>query len=353
MKNVEKQKYLLWEPGEYHYAKAGAFVPFIMAAIHEDEEIRPAMIVAPGGAYAILQPTEADFQARKYFERGYNTFVLCYTNNVTLDSPVGMQPLKDISRAVQFIRKNHKQFQIDVKRVYASGYSAGGHLALSLAVHHEDPILHPADAYQNISNRPDAVIPHYAAVSEIYGREIFRAMVTGMDAGEEELSYMSVEKHVTKNTSPMFILHGAADAICSPQNALMLSSACVEQGVDHEIHLIQNGNHGVTNHDSDPMDAVSSFYVYEQLYEAVHVMSEKEFENYRSLYGSLSREMSREEFYQEVYQNVMNHLFEMALSSSSGQVDREAIVNIQKGLPESVNLWREMLDAWLKVINLE
>ena len=347
---MEKQKYLIWEPGEYDYPGAGAFVPFIMAAIHEDEEVHPAMIVAPGGAYAILQPSEADFQARKYFERSYNTFVLCYTNDITLEVPVGMQPLRDISRAVQFIRKNHQQFRIDVNRVYASGCSAGGHLVASLAVHHEDPILHPSDAYQEVSNRPDAVIPQSALVSKVYGREIFRAML-GPDADEEALDYMSIEKHVTKNSSPMFLLHGESDSLCKPQNALLLSMACAEHGVNHEIHLILNGNHGVTNIDSGRADAETSFYVYEQLYEAIRVMSEEELEKHRPLYGNLSKEMSRNDFYEEVFKNVMNPIFIAALSFYFDKETFEASVYVQKEVPESVRLWRDILDAWLKVIN--
>lgn len=51
--------------------------------IHDDGVVRPAMLIAPGGGYAQLTPGEAEGLSRKFYELGYNSFVLVYTNNVT------------------------------------------------------------------------------------------------------------------------------------------------------------------------------------------------------------------------------------------------------------------------------
>lgn len=153
---MKKSKHEIWKKEEYNYCRAGAFIPNIVALLHEDEEIRPAIIIAPGGAFAILQPSEAEYPARQFYDKGYNTFILTYTNNVTLDAPVKQQPLEDISRAVKYIRKNKELFHIDPNRVIACGFSAGGYVAGSLAVHHKKPELHKDDGYKDISNRLDA-----------------------------------------------------------------------------------------------------------------------------------------------------------------------------------------------------
>ena len=49
----------LWKPEEYSYPLAFGFKPNLRTYLHEDDEIRPAMVVVPGGAYAFVAPTEA------------------------------------------------------------------------------------------------------------------------------------------------------------------------------------------------------------------------------------------------------------------------------------------------------
>ena len=60
--------------------------------------------------------------------------MLAYTVNL-LDTPLKMQPLRDISRAVRLIRAEAGKYSVDPDRVAVCGFSAGGHLAASLCVH--------------------------------------------------------------------------------------------------------------------------------------------------------------------------------------------------------------------------
>ena len=97
------EKTAIWKEGEYSYPAAYGFVPFIVSYMHEDDKIRPAMLVAPGGAYRYASPYEGNLPALEFYRAGYNVFVLAYTVNHLdeLDAPLGMQPLQDISRAVR------------------------------------------------------------------------------------------------------------------------------------------------------------------------------------------------------------------------------------------------------------
>ena len=69
------------------------------------------MVVVPGGAYRYVSPSEGDIVARRFYEKGYNVFVLAYTVNY-LDEPLKMQPLNDISRAVRIIRWHAEKLHI-------------------------------------------------------------------------------------------------------------------------------------------------------------------------------------------------------------------------------------------------
>ena len=94
------QRVEIWKQEEYSYADAYGFIPIMVTYMHEDEKIRPAMLVVPGGAYRYASPSEGDVVARWFYKAGYNVFVLAYTVNY-LEEPLGRLPLNDISRAMR------------------------------------------------------------------------------------------------------------------------------------------------------------------------------------------------------------------------------------------------------------
>ena len=84
---MRKEKLTLWKPEEYTYPMAMGFIPNIMTYIHdEDTQIRPVIIVVPGGGYCVVSPTEAEIVALDFYEKGYNAFVLTYTTNLLMQS---------------------------------------------------------------------------------------------------------------------------------------------------------------------------------------------------------------------------------------------------------------------------
>ncbi len=363
---MTRQKFTLWKKDEYNYPKAGDFIPFIMATTHDDEEKHPALIVAPGGAYSILQPSEAEGPARGFFELGYNTFVLVYTNNVTMDAPVGYQPIRDISRAVRFIRSRSEEFGIDTGRVYAAGYSAGGPLVAHLAVRHSSEIL--ADSvYPNISNRLNATFVHYPLVSEKslvkspmgapLGGKAFSLMF-GDNYSEEVDNFMSLDRNIPTDASPMFIFHGTNDTAVSWEGAVSLAAAAIGAGVPCELHLFHGADHGVTNEANNPEDEVGSLYVCDQLYEAVKAMSDEELTQHVTLLGDLSKDMSYNEFMQTVHKKTLLKIWTKALGFDIELVLKamqQAAKNPQvQPMPprknENALLWKDMAVNWLKML---
>ena len=45
---------IIWEADEYNYAAAYGFVPTIHTYIHEDNAIRPCLLLIPGGGYCMV-----------------------------------------------------------------------------------------------------------------------------------------------------------------------------------------------------------------------------------------------------------------------------------------------------------
>lgn len=244
MRKIEQ--YAIWKKEEYSYSQAFGFTPNIMSYIHEDNKERPCLLVVPGGGYLAVAPSEGELVALRFYELGYQTFVLSYTINPLVNQPVKMQPLQDISRAVRVIRSRVEEFNIDRNRVFLCGFSAGGHLSASLCVHYND-VKDIDNSYQKISNRPDAAILSYPVITsgEYAHKHSFTALL-GSEATEEEKEYMSLEKHVNENTPPCFVWTTATDEMVPVQNSKLYVEACEKKGIIHAFHLFSHGHHGLS-----------------------------------------------------------------------------------------------------------
>lgn len=239
------EKIILWREEEYHYPAAYGFIPFMTSYIHEDRDIRPAMLVVPGGAYRNASPSEGHLPAEEFYRAGYNVFVLAYTVNL-LDEPLKLQPLRDISRALRMIRAGAGKYGIDPERTAVCGFSAGGHLCASLCVHYRD-ITDTDPGYQAVSNRPDAAVLAYPVItSGEYGHRESMTALLGSGASEEELEYMSLERHVTSETPPCFLWQTVTDATVPVENSYLFAQACLRNGVPFAHHVFSEGVHGMS-----------------------------------------------------------------------------------------------------------
>lgn len=254
---MQNEKTVIWEEGEYSYPMAFGFVPNIMSYLHEDGKVRPCMLVVPGGGYCVVSPTEGEIVAKRFYEAGYQAFVLTYTTNILMSAPLKTQPMEDLSRAIRYIRKHAGEFRVDPGKVVVCGFSAGGHLCGSVCVHYND-IADKSEKYAGLSNRPDAAILSYPVISSgsqshsgsfsaLLGMEIDPATGEQHCTGTEaELEYMSLEKHVTPDTPPCFLWQTATDELVPVENSYLFAESCRKSGVPHAHHVFSGGPHGLS-----------------------------------------------------------------------------------------------------------
>lgn len=243
---MKEKEYVLYEEGEYSYPAAYGFVPFLHSYLHEDEEVRPVMIIAPGGGYRFVSPSEGEIVARSFYEKGWQCFVLTYSINMLDLCALNEQPLHDISRAVRFVRKNAARFFADPEKLAVTGFSAAGHLCASLAVHYQDDIETNPE-YSSISNKPQAAVLSYPVITsgEYAHRDSFTALL-GNDATEEMLHYMSLETQVTADTVPCFLWQTATDELVPVENSILMAAALKEKGIPFAHHVFTDGAHGIS-----------------------------------------------------------------------------------------------------------
>ena len=212
----------------------------------ERYESRDALLVIPGGGYSgVCADREGEPIALAFLARGYNCFVLHYSVGEDAKFP---RPLVDAALAMQYIREHAEEFCIDANRVFAVGFSAGGHLCASLGTLWNSPELREAmpEMKEGI-NRPTGTILSYAVLSASirthYGS--FYNILGTKTPTEEELARYSLELRVDENTSPAFIWHTADDPVVPIANAIVMQKALAEKGIPFAVRIYPHGPHGL------------------------------------------------------------------------------------------------------------
>ena len=205
-----------------------------------------AVIICPGGGYIKTAiDKEGILVAKEFIKDSITSFVLKYrTPNDTTSIDKSIAPLQDAQQAIRFVRKNAQKYKVDPNQVGIMGFSAGGHVAAAAANHFSN--LADSNKNDTTSVRPDFVVLIYPIISftDELVHEFSRIKLLGENPTEEAIDFWSIEKQVTPNSPPAFLVHAADDRSVPVGNSLAYYSACIENGIPVEMHLYPTGGHG-------------------------------------------------------------------------------------------------------------
>lgn len=219
----------------------------------------PAMIVCPGGSYSWHDyEVEGTDVARWLSKNGIAAFVLNYRvqgvfNFITharLIVPGNHHPymLQDGQRAIQYVREHADEYNIDINKVGAIGFSAGGHLVMSLAEFSSTDFLKPLGLVSKMSLRPDFAAPIYPVVTmreKVCHTRSRRALLGEYGKFRKSLrDSLSLERHVPSDCPHIFLVNCKDDPIVKYQNSELLDSALSSKGIKHTYIQYQTGGHG-------------------------------------------------------------------------------------------------------------
>jgi len=202
---------------------------------------RPAVIVIHGGGWRggtkeAVVPTFCI----PYLEKGFVVANVEYRLAKTAKAPAAVQ---DSLKAADWFFRNANKYNADTKRVVVTGGSAGGHLALMVA-------MTPKSAKLGKPAKVAAVVNFYGITDvgdQLAGPNMRAYAVEWLpeQEGRFELARrLSPLTYVRRGLPPVKTVHGDADKTVPYEHGTKITKALREAGVDAELLTVKGGGHG-------------------------------------------------------------------------------------------------------------
>ncbi len=240
IKGVLTMKIKLWDNVipyyNENYDNPNLMTPYLIETYHKV----PTIIVLPGGGYSSRADHEGKPIAEFYNSKGFNAFVVDYR---VLPNKFPCA-IADAQRAIKIIKSRADEFHVDTDRIFVIGFSAGGHLASSIAT--MDDYSKIGDELDEISPTVTGAILSYPVISG-YSEDGWICCCLESITEDTDTTAHSISTHklVSEATPPCFIWHTAEDETVDLVHSLKMTQALKEKSVPVELHVFPKGPHGL------------------------------------------------------------------------------------------------------------
>lgn len=214
---------------------------------------------------------------RPFLSRGFTVFAVVHGSQPRFTIP---EAIEDVRRSVRFVRANAAAYGVDPERLGITGASAGGHLALTVALSAAPGDPAAKDPVERLPSRVAAVAALFPPTDFLnYGREgrdVFQALseelkpfmapfefvrtdpasgrlipVTDPQQRLEIARQISPVAHVSAGDPPVLLIHGDRDELVPLQQSKRLEEALRASGVPVELIVREGKGHGWEGLDRD------------------------------------------------------------------------------------------------------
>lgn len=227
-------------------------------------------VVSSSGNSSREQTLQPSFERRilPLLKHGYTIFAAIHGSSPVFQVQDYVQ---DVRRAVRFVRHRAAEFGVDAQRLGIAGSSAGGLIALIVAMRGEDGNAASDDAVERVSSRVQAVGCFFAPTDltnfgdssqnivdllrqrgtadpsfqfyDVDGKSGARTVISDREHVLRMLREMSPVTHVTPEDPPTILLHGDADKAVPLQQSRRLIDRLNETGVAARLVVREGKGH--------------------------------------------------------------------------------------------------------------
>jgi len=177
-----------------------------------------------------------------FFKNGYAVANVEYRLVDVAPAPAAIE---DVRCALIYLYTHAQELNIDTKKIIIMGGSSGGHLALMAGLLANDKRFDTNCTYDGEINVA-AIIDKYG-VADLVPLIKWGSAKRWLGDGFGNLEFVksvSPLYYVTKNSPPIFIVHGDSDSIVPYSQSLELAKKLLSFGVKTKFITIPNGKHG-------------------------------------------------------------------------------------------------------------
>jgi len=193
-----------------------------------------AVVCCPGGGYAVLSNTHEGAQWSEFFNARGIAFALV---NYRIPHGDRTLPISDATQAMKTMRDSAAVWQLNPRDIGIMGFSAGGHLASTIATHtpYELRPNFQILVYPVITMNPAGT--HQGSLDGLLGDQQGDQALIDLYSNEKQ-----VKPHLTP---PALIVLANDDTLVPPvPNAIAYYSAMRSEGNSCTLHIYPSGGHG-------------------------------------------------------------------------------------------------------------
>jgi acetyl esterase/lipase len=225
------------------------------------------VFVVSGGWFSAHESINTPFIS-ELLNRGYTVFAVVHGSQPRFTIP---EIVKDMNRAVRFIRYHAKDYHIDPDRIGITGASAGGHLSLMQGTAGDTGDKNAKDPVDQTSSRVQAVgcffpptdFLNYGKPGEVaIGCGVLKGFKPPFDFHEQDPNtkifvritdlgkileigrQISPVYHASSDDPPTLIIHGDADLLVPIQQAELILDKLKSSGVETKLVVKNGAQHG-------------------------------------------------------------------------------------------------------------
>jgi acetyl esterase/lipase len=225
----------------------------------------PAFIYVHGGGWVEGSRGTYDHLGPFYAKRGIAGFSIDYTL-ATENKTSWPVVIRDVIRAIRYVKANAQQCRIDPERIALMGDSAGGHLAsLAGLLSGNEPFLEGASGNPEVSSRVCLVVDYYGPTDLQFigeSEESTAYWITAAFLGD--VPYMmnqslwleaSPSTYITGDAPVFFIVHGTNDTVVPIAISESFKTKLEAAGVETHFVQIEGGDHSILTNEGENLKA--------------------------------------------------------------------------------------------------
>lgn len=209
-------------------------------------QLRPTLIYFHGGGWVGGERSSRLLGLLPYLEKGWCVVNVDYS---LLDKTNLIGCLDDCNDAVHWVLENSPKYKFDPDRIYLSGESAGGHLALLTG-------MMDKGTRKNILTNPKdyniAGIINWYGITDIrqaikfWNDPSYTEMISDKWEGDLETYYdlTSPINHISKHTPPILSVHGDADVNVAIEQSIALHKRLDDAKIKNRLIKVPGKKHG-------------------------------------------------------------------------------------------------------------